>query len=101
MIDYIKKLSINRIAQNLLFLSSSENRLSLCHGRIGQIIFYYIYSRFANELEKDEQKVLCGGCIFCSCGWEYAGPQEGPDDDKYGGSSKADNDASNDNGSWW
>lgn len=49
MIDYFKKLSINRIAQNLLFLSSSENRLSLCHGRIGQIIFYYIYSRFANE----------------------------------------------------
>lgn len=54
-----------------------------------------------NELEKDEQKVLCGGCIFCSCGCEYAGPQEGPDDDKYGGSSKADNDAANDNGSWW
>lgn len=53
------------------------------------------------EMERREQNMLRGGensCICgCStrCGCKYAGPQEGPDDSYYGGSSTEDNSRAN------
>lgn len=55
------------------------------------------------EMAKREQDALKGGifCI-CTCGCKYAGEQEGPDDDCYGGSSKKDNkSANNSSKSFW
>lgn len=53
----------------------------------------------SEELGKKEQNALKGGgCLWCSCGCEYAGGQEGPDDNSFGGSSTSDNDSANDGG---
>ena len=50
-----------------------------------------------DELSKQEQNALVGGqCISCSCSCLYYGPKEGPNDSYHGGSSTADNDAAND-----
>lgn len=52
------------------------------------------------ELAKREQNVLRGGLCACimMCLCAYAGPQQGPDDSFYGGSSSNDNgDANADN----
>lgn len=53
------------------------------------------------EMERREQNMLRGGVTTCSCscqqscGCKYAGPQEGPDDSYYGGSSTQDNNKAN------
>ncbi len=54
------------------------------------------------EMERREQNLLRGGQTYIckcmcssSCGCKYAGPQEGPDDSYYGGSSTEDNAAAN------
>lgn len=54
-----------------------------------------------SEIRQSDQKALKGGCWFCRCGCEYEGPQEGPGDDKYGGSSTGDNSNANDGGCWY
>lgn len=55
-----------------------------------------------SELENAMKKTIRGGIdlppvTVCGtkCPCKYAGAQEGPDDDYYGGSSKADNSAAN------
>lgn len=52
-------------------------------------------------MERRQQNMLRGGvtCIgLCTCGCKYAGPQEGPDDSFYGGSStSANKEANHDN----
>ncbi len=57
------------------------------------------------ELDRSTQRLLYGGkvCICTAtctsgCGCMYAGPQEGPDDSFYGGSSTAANNNANVNG---
>lgn len=50
------------------------------------------------ELAKKEQSLLKGGgvipeVVISACGCKYAGPQEGPNDSFYGGSSRADSGA--------
>lgn len=52
------------------------------------------------ELAEKEQKFLKGGydlpCVcIVGCACKYAGPQEGPDDPCYGGSSTGDNSQAN------
>lgn len=49
-----------------------------------------------NEIEKREMNMISGGSICCTpCPCAYYGPQEGPDDGMYGGSSPKDNRAAN------
>ncbi len=55
-------------------------------------------------MAKKEQNMIKGGqncgcaCLTNPCPCKYAGPQEGPDDSFYGGSSKEDNQDANNNG---
>ena len=58
-----------------------------------------ITSLYNEELSQKEQNTLKGGgCLWCSCGCNYEGGQEGPDDGMYGGSSTSSNDSANDGG---
>lgn len=51
-----------------------------------------------DEMAKREQNMLKGGACPCVsvCLCSYAGPQENPNDDYYGGSSTGDNSSAND-----
>lgn len=55
-----------------------------------------------NEMAEREQNMLKGGACACVsvCLCAYAGPQQGPNDSYYGGSSTSANDGANSSSVW-